>query len=166
MLFFQSVAALLNPVHRRGERIKRGLVSHTTLIFSVVTILTATTLNNRSLISIDNRKYTSVGGVAPTGPVGYQLFIDSSPLSLTADVMFFLNAWLADGLLVSLPFDVMIHPPRSLTPVLPPALPLSYNLRFEHLGDPLPFPYVRRLCGYVFEFPIKHAETLSPCAIR
>ena len=38
VLFFKCVAALLNPVYRRGEPIKYGLVSYTAVMFLVVTV--------------------------------------------------------------------------------------------------------------------------------
>ena len=113
MLSFQCMTALLSPVHRRGERIKWGLVSYTTLMFSVVTALTATSLNTRSVTFIDNREFPGVRGAALSGPLGYQSFIDSKAPGLAADVLFFLNGWLADGLLVSHSFHATFTRPGS-----------------------------------------------------
>ena len=105
VLFFQCMAALLSPVHRRGERIKWGLVSYTALMFSVLTIITAMNLNTRSNAFIDNREFPGVAGKVSPGPFGYQTSIDSRAPSLSVDLMFFLNGWLADGLLVGPSFD-------------------------------------------------------------
>ena len=38
MLFSKCMAALFNPTHRRSEHIKRGLVSYTPVMFSLVTV--------------------------------------------------------------------------------------------------------------------------------
>ena len=97
MLFFQYMAALLNPIHRRGKRIKWGVVSYTTLMFSVVTAFTTSSL--RSVSFIDNRKFSGVEGIAPPGPLGYQTSIDSGAPSLATGFLFLLSGWLADGLL-------------------------------------------------------------------
>lgn len=101
MLFFKCMTALLNPTHRRGERINWGLVSYTVATFSFVTVLTAANFRLLSICNIDNREFPGVKGVAPPGPYGYQLFISPEALSVIPSVMLTLGNWLADGLLVS-----------------------------------------------------------------
>lgn len=92
------MGALLNPIDRtRG--IKWGLVAHTSLMFSFVTINTAMSLDIQSVSYIDKRKFPSEEGLPP-GPFGYQLFLYSKAISFVTTLMFFLNNWLADGLLV------------------------------------------------------------------
>lgn len=98
------MAALLN-LDRTRERTKWGLVVHAVAMFSFVTIYTAMTLNIQSISFIDNREFPGVGDVLPPGPVGYQFFIYSKPISIVPNVMFVLNNWLADGLLVSPVFE-------------------------------------------------------------
>ena len=106
MLFFQCMAALLNPVHRRGEGTKWWLVSHTVAIFSFVTVYTAINLHIRSKSLIDNREL-----VGSSGPLDSQHGIRSTALGLVPDIMFNLNNWLADGLLVRSLFDATLtHP--------------------------------------------------------
>ena len=105
VLFFQCMSALVDPTNRRGKKINWGLVSYTMAMFSFATVLTGTRFSIRSISYIDNREYPGVEGVLPPGPLGYQSFIWSSALSLTPSLMFALNNWLADGLLVRLLFD-------------------------------------------------------------
>ena len=104
MLFFQCIAALLNPVHRKGQRIKWWLVSYTALMFSASTVLAAVNLNIQSRSLIDNREFPGVVGMVLQGPLGYLSSIDSQPPNLIPEFMFFLNGWLADGLLASRSF--------------------------------------------------------------
>ena len=99
MLFFQCIAALLNPVNRRGEGIKWGLISYTMVMFSVVTVLIAVNLDVQSISFIDNREFTNPNGTL-SGPLGYQSWMRSDALRVIPNLMFLLNNWLADGLLV------------------------------------------------------------------
>jgi hypothetical protein len=92
------MGALFNPVDRT-KGIKWGLVAHTALMFSFVTINTAMSLGVQSNSYVDNRSFPSKEGLPP-GPFGYQLIIYSEPISFVTTLMFFLNNWLADGLLV------------------------------------------------------------------
>ena len=94
------MAALLNPAHRRGQPVKWGLVSYTVVMFSVVTVLTAINTHIQSIGYVDNREFPGVEGLSP-GPLGYQLFVIPEALTISPNVMFFLNGWLADGFLVS-----------------------------------------------------------------
>ena len=100
MLFFQCMAALLDPVNRRRDGNKWGLVAYTTVMFTFVTVFTGMNLNVQSISFIDNREFPGVEGVLPPGPLGYQFFIYSKALSVVPNLMFLLNNWLADGLLV------------------------------------------------------------------
>jgi len=100
VLFFQCMAALLNPANRKRDGIKWGLVSYTAVMFSFATVLTGMELDIRSISFIDNREFPGADGVAPPGPLGYQSFIWSGALTLVPDLMFILNKWLADALLV------------------------------------------------------------------
>ena len=93
--------ALVGPVNRKKGGIKWGLVAHTVAVFSIVTILTAIVLNIKSTSYIDNRDFPGVDGLLPPGPLGYEYLIYSSTTNVIAVLMFLLNNWLADGLLVS-----------------------------------------------------------------
>ena len=63
-----------------------------------VTVYTAVNLHNLSMSFIDNRELTDGGS---SGPLDYQSgTIPYTPLGRLANVMFDLNNWLADGLLV------------------------------------------------------------------
>ena len=101
VLFFQCIAALFNPVNRKREDIKWGLVSYTVTMFSFATILIGMSLHVESLSYIDNREIPGVEGAYPPGPTGYPSSIWLKALSVTPRLMFLLNNWLADGLLAS-----------------------------------------------------------------
>ena len=101
VLFFQCLATLFNSAHRRGEDIKWGLVSYTMIMFLLVTAFTAMNLNTGSVSFIDHREFEADWG----GPIGYQRSIPTVD-DIVPNVVFLLSYWLADGLLVSSPFDV------------------------------------------------------------
>ena len=101
MLFFKCMAALLDPVNRKRERIKWGLVAYTVAMFSIVTVQIAIDLHTLSIAYIDNRAFPGFEDQLSPGPMGYQIFISREVLPILSRVTFFLNAWLADGLLVS-----------------------------------------------------------------
>ena len=100
MLFCQCMAGLFNPANHRRERVKWGLVCYTGLVFAVATVITGTGLNLGSISFVDNRDYPGSGDEIAPGPIGYQISIYQTALSLVPSLMFFLNYWLADGLLV------------------------------------------------------------------
>ena len=107
MLFFQCIVALLNPVHRRGEGIKWWLVSHTMAMFSFATVYTAMNLNLQSNSFIDHREgYITIPPLSTSGPLDYQSDMRQAAPGLIPNIMFSLNNWLADGLLVCSLFDV------------------------------------------------------------
>jgi len=106
LLCFQCMAALLNPVHRKGEGIKWWLVAHTVAMFSFVTVYTAINLHIQSKSFIDKRKdQERTPTTFISGPLYYQLNIRWVALGIIPNIMFNLNNWLADGLLVSSLFD-------------------------------------------------------------
>ena len=114
MLFFQCMAAFLDPINRRRDGIMWGPVIYTFLTFSFVTIFTAMNLNIQSISFIDNREFPGVPDVLiPPGPFGYQLFIYSKVLSIVPNLMFLLNNWLADGLLVTFASNSLIQAPNA-----------------------------------------------------
>lgn len=90
--------ALLNPSNRKNG-IKWGLVVHTATMFSLTTIFTGMTLDIQSISFIDNREFVSAIGLPP-GPLGYQVLIYSKAIGIVPSVVFLLNQFLADGLLV------------------------------------------------------------------
>ena len=106
MLFFKSMNALLSPVHRRGERIKWGLVSYTVVMFSLATVNIAMNLHIESISFIDNREFPGVEGVFPPGPNGYLKSVYFKAINVVPNAAFGLNNWLADGLLVSSSFEL------------------------------------------------------------
>ena len=111
MVFFRCITGLFDPEHRRGQRVKWGLVSYTMVMFSILTALTAMSSVTLSISFIDNRQFTGVEGVVPPGPFGYVLFISPMAISFLTNAMAILNNWLADGLLVSSLFDhALTHP--------------------------------------------------------
>lgn len=99
-LFFRCMGTLLNPVHQARRGTEWGLLIHTTAMFSFVTVSTAATLGLQSISFINNRRFPGADGVLPPGPVGYQLFVYSKAIGIVPQVMYLLNTWLADGLLL------------------------------------------------------------------
>lgn len=95
------MSALFDPVNRTTGGTRWGLVSYTVAMFSFVTVYTAINLDILSVSYIDNREFPAgVDGVLPPGPFGYQALIYSRAMDTISNVMFLLNNWLADGLLV------------------------------------------------------------------
>ena len=96
------MAALFDPIHHRGKCIKWGLVSYTTVMFSLATIFTTMTLDIQSISYIDNCEFYDVyehHGVESviSGLMGYQLSIGLEGLSIIPNAIFTLNNLLADG---------------------------------------------------------------------
>jgi hypothetical protein len=69
-------------------------------MFLFATIYTAANLNIVFISYIDNRRFPGVNGIPP-GPLGYQYTIYNKATGILSTVMFILNNWLADGLLVN-----------------------------------------------------------------
>lgn len=109
VLFFQCMAALLDPVSRKNGGIRWWLVSYTTLMFSFATVLTGTGQAAHSICYIDNREYPGVEGLVEPGPLGYRFLMSSGALLVTNNLMFHLSYWLADGFLVGRLFDPSTH---------------------------------------------------------
>ena len=101
MLFFQCTALLLNPINPKREGIKWGLVAYTTTMFAFATVLTGMGIQIGSISFIDNREFPGVKGLLSPGPLGYQDLIRPTAITVIPNLMFFLNNWLADCLLVS-----------------------------------------------------------------
>lgn len=104
ILFFQCINALLSPTNQARGNIQWVLAAHTVTMFLLVTIFTAMYLTLQSIIYIDTREFPGNDTSLP-GPIGYQHFIYSEAISLVPRVIFMLNNWLADGLLVSSQFN-------------------------------------------------------------
>ena len=115
VLFFQCMAALFNPVYRRGESIKWGLVFYTVVVFSFVTVFTAINLNVKSNSFVGNRQFTDPDGTV-LGPLGYQTWFRSNMSSITSGVVFPLTHSLADTPFFA-PHWCSLHSPGCLTSV-------------------------------------------------
>ena len=102
-IFFQCMEALFSPCYRTRGGVRWGLVAYTVTTFSFVTIFTAMNLDIQSVSYIDNREFPG-NDALPPGPLGYQYLIYSKAISIVPNLMFLLNNWLADGLLVSFAF--------------------------------------------------------------
>lgn len=101
VLFFQCMSVLLSSAYRTRNGVRWGLVSYTMATFSFVTIFTTLSLDIQSISYVDNREFPG-NDALPPGPLGYQYLIYSKAISITPNLMFLLNNWLADALLVSL----------------------------------------------------------------
>jgi hypothetical protein len=76
-------------------------VAYVVAMFSIVTVYTAINLDIQSAGYVDNREFPGEDGLLSPGPLGYQDFVYSQAINVAPAVMFLLNTWLADGLLVS-----------------------------------------------------------------
>ena len=101
VLFFRCMSALLINGNRQAEGIKWPLVAHIISMFSFATIITAMNLYLQHISYIDYRAFNSDGPI-PSGPLGYQISAYSKAIDIIPSIMFILNQWLADGLVVSL----------------------------------------------------------------
>ena len=99
-LFFRCMSALLGPANTMKSGIRCALVAHTVALFSFLTIPILIDMYYLFLEYISNREFTGGDEYFP-GPLGYDVFLTTKPLATFFDVMFPLNQWLADGLLVS-----------------------------------------------------------------
>jgi len=111
VLFFKCMTALLNPVYRRGESTRWGLVSYTAVMFSLATVLTAMNLDIESIAHIDNRNFPGTTGAEPPGPAGYLVSLYPKAINIVPNVAFAVSNWLADGFLVSLKSYAMLNCP-------------------------------------------------------
>ena len=100
VLFFRCIGALLHPVHCAREGVRWGLVAYTVLVFSFVTVFAAMSLDLQSVSYIDNREFPGTDAL-PSGPYGYEGTVYAKAINLVPNLMFLLNNWLADGVLVS-----------------------------------------------------------------
>jgi hypothetical protein len=82
------------------KRVKWGLSVHTIVMFSFTTAGAAIDRNFISLSLIDNRGFPGIGATPP-GPLGYLSLAATDGRSALLHIIFPLNQWLADGLLVS-----------------------------------------------------------------
>ena len=101
-LFFRCVGALLNPINRTREGVRWGLIAYTAATVLFVTIFTVTTLCMQSLSYIEDREFFNTNDFLPPGPLGYFGFSYSDAINVVPNIMFYLNTWLINGLLVSL----------------------------------------------------------------
>ena len=97
ILFLQCLSALLNPASYTKGGLRWLLVIHIGAMFMFVTVFTAINLNIISNSNIDNRGFPDD---PHPGPLGYQALTFSGTSGIVSTVMFLLNNWLADGLLV------------------------------------------------------------------
>jgi len=101
VLYFQTIAALVSPLNRKGEKVKWGLVGYSTVMFGLVTTFTAMNVRLQQLSYIDNREFPGIPNVLPPGPIGWGLFMYSNALVIVPNACFIIANWMADGLLVS-----------------------------------------------------------------
>jgi hypothetical protein len=134
---------LLDPACRAKGGTKWGLVAHTTAMFSLATVFIGMTLDIQSICDVDNRLFSG-SEILPPGPLGCQILTYTKAIGIVPSVVWLVNQWLADGLLVS-------SMSSSFTQVLnlaaAPAVSLLRHLWHELLGDRVPLPDVFRHLG-------------------
>ena len=102
--------ALLNPVNRARWGIKWGLAIHTAVMFTIVTISIGMGLNLQSMAYINDREFPG-NEELPPGPTGYKMLIYAKAISLAPNITFYMNQWLADGLLVTCTLNSKVQTP-------------------------------------------------------
>ena len=100
-LFFQCMWVLLSPTNTIKGAKKWALVAHTVAMFTFLTIPTGIGLNFSSTCYINNRGFPG-DDKYPPGPIGYYHVLQTEATNIVFTIMFPLNQWLADGLLVGL----------------------------------------------------------------
>ena len=141
------MGVLLSPINPIGKGIKWALVVHTVALFSFLTVPVVIYLNNLSIMYIKSREFPG-NDEYPPGPIGYYDILDTGATGAIFGIMFPLNQWLADGLLVgpvSNSLDRVFNVPAH------PASSLLRHLFHEPLGHGIPIPDVPRLYRYVPE---------------
>ena len=122
---------------------------HTGAMFMFVTVFTVINLNIISTSYIDNRKFPND---PYPGPLGFQALTYSETIGIVSTVMFLLNNWLADGLLVkSVPASAAQV--SDVTGAVLLALSLLYYISYEPLGYRLPILNISRQFWFVPGFP-------------
>ena len=78
-------------------------------MFAFATIAIALGLDLQSVCYVDDRDFPGFDGGSAPGPLGYQLLVYSKAINVVPNLLFLLNQWLADGLLVSSVFDSVVQ---------------------------------------------------------
>ena len=102
---------MFNPTNRMKASVRWGLAAHTTAMFSFLTIPAAMRFNTQSVGYIDGREFPGVEGALPPGPLGYQYSTYTKAILVVTNIMYPLNQWLADGLLVGSPSNLVAWMP-------------------------------------------------------
>lgn len=144
VLFFQCMRTLLSPTENtRG--IKWHLVVHTIVMFSLVTVHTALILYLPSISYVDNRGFPGTDTLPP-GPFIYLGFYSTRAIGITSRLLFPLNQWLADGLMLyrcytiySMNYRIIAFPSLIYIASLATGITLVYYTSAQPDGDPTQF---------------------------
>ena len=98
-VFFRCMCVLLSPANPIKRGIKCALVVHTVALFLFLTIPVGIDLNYLSISYINDREFPG-DDEQPPGPFGYGDTLHDKATFAVFSLMFPLNQWLADGLLV------------------------------------------------------------------
>ena len=105
VLFFRCMDALFNSVNCPRRLIKWPLVAHTVAMFSILAVAAVIYVNARLVSYIDNQRFTGDDSLPFPGPLLYRDYIYSQANGVVLNIMIFLNACLANGLLVRSAFS-------------------------------------------------------------
>lgn len=98
VLFFRCIGTLIDPGNAMRKSVKWGLLAHTMALFLFFTTKLMMNLYVEFAEYNDYRDFPGTDELPP-GPIGYQL-AHFNGITTSAPVMFALNQWLADGLLL------------------------------------------------------------------
>ena len=98
-LFFRCMDVLLGPANTIGRGIRWAPVVHTVALFSFMTVPIWIDPDYLPIEYVNNREFPG-NDEFPPGPFGYSISLGTKAINVVFDIMFPLNQWLADGLLV------------------------------------------------------------------
>ena len=111
ILFFRCMDALFNAANCPRRSIKWPLVAHAVAMFSILAVSAVIYINARLVSYIDNQRFTGDNGLEFPGPLLSRDYIYSQANSVVLNITIFLNACLADGLLVRSAFNSVPQAP-------------------------------------------------------
>ena len=94
------MSALLNPVNRGTRAVKWGLVVQTSVMFTLVTVYSATYIDSQLVYYIDHRLYGDIISFAAL-PLEHDGLFGVDAIFVVPTFLFISNQCLADGFLVS-----------------------------------------------------------------
>ena len=146
-LFCQCIIVLLGHINPIKGGMKWALLTHTLVMFVFLTLPVGITLSGYGISYIEGRRFLGYGEYPP-GPLGYGDILNTKAVITVFSIMFPLNQWLADGLLVG---PVSNPVAAGVSDVAPLVASLLCHLFNEMVGHSLSVSDVPCLYRYVLK---------------